>query len=281
MNKGRVNNLTLGWAAVLLLFSVFFSSESKSETIIEWDLRGNDLYYVITSASAPWGNAWIDCGVWFTRSECFVWLQVGNDLMKYVQWKDYQDSLRNRMYSKDIVEHWNRTSMPRSGVIYNWLDHVANGRKCILIYVSGDRRSATELVGDSCTGTITPPPTEPPLPPLSCTINGDINLAHGVLNQDNVNGNTKSVYARVSCNREATVKVTARANNGGDVVTLRSDGSLKSKLQVNNIAGATGVTVRVPGSNSVSVLFSSTLSSDSHVAAGNFSASAIAVLAIQ
>lgn len=175
--------------------------------------------------------------------------------------------------------------MPKHSVIYNWPYHVAHGRKCIRLTLASEgggvgNGSGMRAIGSSCDGTMNPPPTEPPLPPLSCTINGDINLAHGVLNQDSLNGNTKSVYVQVSCNRDANVKITARANNGGDVVTLRSDGSLKSKLQVNSIAGATGATLRVPGGNGTSVMFSSTLMSTGNVVAGNFSGSAVAVVTI-
>ncbi|RYM49059.1 hypothetical protein BSQ96_20705 [Serratia proteamaculans] len=100
------------------------------------------------------------------------------------------------------------------------------------------------------------------------------------MNQNDLNGNARSVYAQVSCNREATVRITAQANNGGDVVTLRSDGSLKSKLQVNNISGASGATVRVPSGNGTSVMFTSTLISNGNVSAGAFSGSAVAVVTI-
>lgn len=214
--------------------------------------------------------------------KCYVMLTLdGTGNPAKVQWKDYVYNLRGTQTTSKIIREWSY-ALPRSGVIVNWLDQeqVANENRCILLYAASDS-GGLSMFGDSCSGTITPPPTEPPLQPVSCSIGGDINLAHGVLNQDNVNGNTKSVYAQVSCNREATVKITARANNGGDVVTLRSDGSLKSKLQVNNIAGATGTTVRVPGGNGVSVLFSSTLSSNGNVSAGNFAATAIALLEIQ
>ncbi|MEB6541872.1 hypothetical protein MXM81_22630 [Serratia plymuthica] len=284
MNTGHVNNLTLGWAAVLLLFSVFFSSESKSAVTVEWDLRGDDLYYVITDLHFV-SSSRIDCGQRFNRTKCYVGVTLNPYNIwgdEYVQWKDQVSSLRGVLAADVVVREWASTSMPKHSVIYNWPYHVAHGRKCIRLNVVTETGNmfGMDWIGNSCDGTMNPPPTEPPLPPLSCTINGDINLAHGVLNQDNVNGNTKSVYAQVSCNREATVKITALANNGGDVVTLRPDGSLKTKLQVNNIAGATGATVRVPGSNGTSVLFSSTLSSNGNVAAGNFSASAVAVVAI-
>ncbi len=272
----------LGFLFVLSL--MLLSKNSKAyQTNIEWDLRGDDLYYVIISADSLGGNSrYYKCGNKFQSGKCYVFLTLDAafGIEKYTQWKDYQYALWGDQTATSIIKEWSYNSLPRSGVIRNWFDHVANGRKCIYLFTSSDINGGLNMFGNSCSGSITPPPIEPPLPPLSCAVKGNIDLAHGILNQDNVNGNTKSVYAQVSCNREATVKITALANDGGDVVTLRADGSLKTKLQVNNIAGATGATVRVPGSNGTSVIFSSTLSSNGNVAAGDFSASAVAVVAI-
>lgn len=127
---------------------------------------------------------------------------------------------------------------------------------------------------------VIPDPGTPPPPPLSCAITGEITLAHGILDSDSINSQTKNVNVLVSCTRAATVRITAKANSGGDIVTLRADGSLKSQLKVNGINGATGTTVAVPGSAGSNVQFSSTLISNGEVAGGNFSGSAVALVTI-
>ena len=222
-------NIGRGLRAILGLLFVFslmlFSKSSRAyDTTIEWELRGNDLYYIITSTNEKMYPGTFNCG-W--RGTCYVMLTLdGTGNPAKAKWKDYIRSLTGNQSSSAIIREWSSYSLPRSGVIVNWFDQVANGNDCILLYVSSDA-GRLSMFGDSCQGTITPPPIQPPLPPVSCSIRGDITLAHGMLNKDNLNGNTKSVNTQVSCNRDANVKITALANNGGDVVTLRSDGSLK------------------------------------------------------
>ncbi|MGX1960586.1 MrpH family fimbial adhesin [Serratia proteamaculans] len=243
INIGKGLRAILGLLFVFSLMLLSKSSIAAPEVDIEWDLRGDDLYYVITAVrNSPYGDKFY-CGGRFQQGQCFVGLTTyGSINTATAQWLDYQYNLKGYHTPNEIIDSWRQSALPRSGVIRNWLGEVANGRRCIRLYAAADVGAA--LFGDSCSGTVTPPPVKPPLPPVSCSISGDINLAHGALNQNDLNGNARSVYAQVSCNREATVRITAQANNGGDVVTLRSDGSLKSKLQVNNISGASGATVR-------------------------------------
>jgi len=257
-----------------LMFFLTISAKVCSSTNVEWGFNndGSELSYVITSIQVSSLDDVLFCGN--SGSYCSMEMQCGRTTV-YREEIMYTWGQRYMRLSK-ILDNYTRYHLPKSGVIKTCVDSFL-GIHLIVLDSNSPRKYV--FVASTKDGSMNPPP--PVLPPVSCSIGGDINLAHGVLNQDNVNGNTKSVYAQVSCNREATVKITARANNGGDVVTLRSDGSLKSKLQVNNIAGATGTTVQVPGGNGVSVLFSSTLSSNSNVSAGNFAATAIALLEIQ
>jgi len=67
MNIGR------GILGLLFIFSLMlFSKNSKAyDTNIEWDLRGNDLYYVITSANDMRNPGNLNCG-WGGEMLCDV-----------------------------------------------------------------------------------------------------------------------------------------------------------------------------------------------------------------
>ncbi|CAI1173706.1 Uncharacterised protein [Serratia plymuthica] len=244
-----------------------FSSTNMAN--VDWSFNGDgsELSYVITSIGYP-SNSWtLYCGQSYDKCKMKMFCGSSGVFMDYIY------GTKGYMELRKILDSYTRYHLPKSGVIKSCDESY---RGIMLVVEDYDNRKI--IVANSKDGSMNPPP--PVLPPVSCSISGNINLAHGVLDQNDLNGNAKSVYVQVSCNREATVKVTARANNGGDVVTLRSDGSLKSKLQVNSIAGATGATLRVPGGNGTSVMFSSTLISTGNVVAGNFSGSAVAVVTI-
>lgn len=218
----------------------------------------------------------MNCGL--IGGKCFVQLGLSTSPFQDVQWKDYV-SLRGNQTFGAVAEAWNNKYMPKSGVIINWLSLNAIKPRCINLYISSDIAGSAYL-GNSCNGTMTPPPVSPPTPPLSCDIDGTVNLAHGILNNNVLDGNTKAMYSRVHCTRSATVKITVISNLGGDIVKLRTDGSLLSQLKVNGVNGVSGVTVPVPGPGGVNVQFSSTLITSGDVSPGDFSGSAVALVSI-
>ncbi|HIE1062985.1 TPA: hypothetical protein ACXJQO_004522 [Serratia marcescens] len=262
-------------ALILLLYSI--NTAHAVSTTINWSLQGNNLHYTITSAYNNTTDEIIDCAT--AIGGCFIQMGIGHDPFKNILWKDYVNTLKGKQSPKRIAEEWSAARLPKSGVINNWPQWISKN-PCIVLYIGSDYRGSAFL-GDSCSGTMTPPPTEPPPPPLSCSISGNgIVLPHGSLDQNVLNGNTKSVTVMISCTKTATVRITAKAGNGTDTVTLRSDGSLKSRLQVNGIAGTTGATVSVPGTSGTYVQFSSTLITNGTVAAGAFYGTAVAVVTI-
>ncbi|VEA61603.1 Uncharacterised protein [Serratia plymuthica] len=50
--------------------------------------------------------------------------------------------------------------------------------------------------------------------PISCTLNGDISLAYGVINSEAMNGLVKAAMATISCTDKATVPVNAKLSSG-------------------------------------------------------------------
>lgn len=118
------------------------------------------------------------------------------------------------------------------------------------------------------------PPIDPPVKPTSCSINGDIYLRHGNVNEDSINENRASAIAYLSCSRTSTVKVSV--GNGG-VIDLNAKSGLKSTIY---ISGKKGVNT-FGNVNVLSVLFESVLSkTGGEVVGGNFSNSAVATLDI-
>lgn len=263
-------NFILGITALYCFFA-------KANVSVDWALQGDDLQYTITSASyPPGGNKSMNCGL--MGGKCFVQLGLSTSPFQDVQWKDYV-SLRGSQTFGAVTEAWNNKYMPRSGVIINWVSLNAINPRCIYLYISSDI-AGSAYIGNSCNGSMTPPPVTPPTPPLSCDIDGSVNLAHGVLSNNSLEGNTKTIYSRVYCTRSATVRITVLSNQGGDIVKLRTDGSLLSQVKLNGVNGVSGITVPVPGPEGVNVQFSSTLITNGDVTPGDFSASAIAIVSI-
>jgi len=262
---------------IILGIATLYFHLAKANVAVDWELQGDDLHYTITSATySPGGNKDMNCGI--LGGKCFVQMGLSSSPFQDVQWKDYV-SLRGSQTFSAVAQAWNAKYMPRSGVIYNWITINSIKPRCINLYISSDIAGAAYM-GNSCTGTMNPPPVVPPIPPLSCDIDGSINLAHGVLSNNSLNGNTKFINSLVHCTRAASVKIIVIANQGGDVVKLRSDGSLNSQLKVNGVNGLSGVTLSVPGPGGINVQFSSTLVTNGEVSPGDFSGSAVALLTI-
>ncbi|RKT89776.1 hypothetical protein BJ925_0031 [Rahnella aquatilis] len=262
---------------LILVLLLACNSIAQAAVTVEWELQGEDLHYVITSADyPPGGNKSMSCGL--LGGSCFVQLGLSTSPFQDVQWKDYV-SLRGSQTFGAVANAWSNQYIPRTGLILNWVSLNAIKQRCINLYISSDI-SGSAYLGNTCNGTMNPPPVDPPSPPLSCDIDGTINLVHGILNSNAIDGNSKAMSSRVYCTGPATVRITALANQGGDVVKLRSDGSLSSQLKVNGINGSNGVIMYVPGTGGVNVQFSSTLIANGNISPGDFTGSALALVTI-
>ncbi|EPX2177047.1 TPA: hypothetical protein ACKQD3_000859 [Serratia marcescens] len=263
-------------------FLLFFCRHSVAGVDVDWKLENGGALLRFTVLSADFAGApkesMVDCG----RLQCLITMYPGG-------WGDpaYTFALpdKDKKLNSELVASWNRL-LPDSGAIANWDQWVKNnGGKapCIIFYVG---TKAAPLAGgwfaDSCTGSVTEPPVEPPPQPVSCYLNGNIYLQHGALADSDVAGNRAETVAYVICTRAAKVKVRALSSVGSDsyLVNLRADGSLKSMLAVNGFAGNGGVTLDVSGASAQPVTFSSLLISSGTPAPGDFSGSAVAVVDI-
>jgi len=269
---------------LIIVLMFFLSSNVRAHMDVNWDVQGKDYKWTIVSATVTkYGESVYDCGNILTGNMCVVEFVFGNGPSGSGSLLLSKDTInmKGKKKMKDVVAEWSRSFIPKSGVIYNLPYYMEkNPGGDFLLYLTAYRHAT--IIGSSKDGFITPPPpVTPEPPPVSCSIDGNIDLPHGILNADEVSGNVKTVATRVTCNRQATVKVTARANSGGDVVNLRSNGSLRSQLKVNNANGSVGSTFTVPGTSGTSVNISSTLVTSGDVAPGTFSGSGVAVLSIQ
>ena len=271
-----------------IVFLFLLSQNVRAGMVIDWDIQGKNYNWTIRSATIDglFIKDDIDCGNLLTGNMCTIEFVFGYDTSQGggVLLSSDVVNVKGTRKMKYVMDTWARTVLPKSGSKYNLGALIEkNPRTPFGLYLytkmPGNR---TARIGDTEDGFITPPPPViPDPPPVSCSIDGNIDLPHGILNADEVSGNVKTVAKRVTCSRQATVKVTARANSGGDIVNLRSDGSLRSQLKVNNANGSAGSTFTVPGTSGTSINISSTLMTSGTVAPGTFSGSGVAILSIQ
>ncbi|MFJ5162068.1 hypothetical protein ACIP6T_23115 [Pantoea sp. NPDC088449] len=85
-----------------------------------------------------------------------------------------------------------------------------------------------------------------PFPPitLSCTVTGDTMINHGTLPSNELSGAKSSTVLNVSCNQDGTLTIYALGQGSSDVM-LNSEGTLKSRLQVNGKSGIIGTIVEI------------------------------------
>ena len=272
-----------------VIFLFLLSQNVRAGMVIDWDVKGKNYNWTMKSATVDeFGKDDIDCGNLLTGNRCTVEFTFGGpSKVGGMLLSSDVVNVKGKRTMKYLVDTWARASLPKSGTKFNLGATVeANPKGTFDLYVIGGSGIGSDYsltrVGGTGDGFITPPPPViPDPPPVSCSIDGNIDLPHGILNADEVSGNVKTVAKRVTCSRQATVKVTARANSGGDIVNLRSDGSLRSQLKVNNANGSAGSTFTVPGTSGTSINISSTLMTSGTVAPGTFSGSGVAILSIQ
>lgn len=151
---------------------------------------------------------------------------------------------------------------------------------CLTIDARWRRTGNPIIMGNSCDGTL--PPIPPPDPdPVSCTDTGEVRLQHGTLEYEQSKGSVAQGTYGVTCDGDATVRVTATAIGGqSDIVVLDAKSGLSTELKVNGKAGDTGDLFAVKKGIPKEVLITSTLN-ETHDHVGAFSGSGSLIINIQ
>lgn len=106
-----------------------------------------------------------------------------------------------------------------------------------------------------------------------CSIReGDFQLDHGSLSEEQLNGDIKSLMGNVSCNNPASIKITAFSSESKDSLISLTPG-LTALLKINNTDGKIGVTMNNVTNTSFTLY--SILKTSSPVAAGVYRGSGI------
>lgn len=152
--------------------------------------------------------------------------------------------------------------------------HTGASYLCI-IYSDWSNRVSQVYPADCLTGGAGTPPISPPDPPLSCSINGGV-IRHGEVSLAALSGHRADTNLQISCNRRASVRITASGYNKSGLSLQGSAGSLNTLIKVQGVPLENGVTMTV--NNIVNVNVSSELrSSDNVTPSGFYSGSVILV----
>jgi len=153
---------------------------------------------------------------------------------------------------------------------------VAKVKNCVGIFYKNDFASigyysGGELMPNSICG-------EAPTPYGRCSfVEDSINLDHGTVARSQLDGHEVSINVTMSCDYESTVGIYVLS---GDNLPLRDDGSLYSEIYINNVLGTDGLSMSATAGEH-SLTFKSKLRTNGTVAAGEFSASTVAVINLE
>lgn len=119
---------------------------------------------------------------------------------------------------------------------------------------------------------------QPPEPELSCSLYGSIDLRHGNVTPESVNGHTASTTVYVSCNKSATVNLAVAPGTQGSL-NLTGVSGLTSSLYADGVGGGRSLSISA-GTGYTPVTIKSVLKADGAVSVGSFKGSTYAVLSI-
>lgn len=150
--------------------------------------------------------------------------------------------------------------------------------ECVGIFVgeTAKKSYATILPGGICG--IAPPPAGKCYFTSPDGNGSTLELNHGALNANELNGDMQTSLFYIICNQDMSVKVSSNLQN--DDVNLRPDGSLKSHVTLNNRSAAVGIVQSVRENQVWPVRVESTLKTNGTVEPGKFSGRITLVLTI-
>ena len=262
-----------GIVRCLLLFMVFTSANAVS--LVSNGSRneqgGVRYYFTITDWLSGSGSGY--CTDWgATKCDLFIvavgeqdqWLR--NAVFSEYRWKDMTagGSLAE-LYEEMRMQGF---YIPFSGSIFVPNSYKKPSDFCISFGVqhkySGTGRPETRI--GSCARVATPP--------LACVVSGNTTISHGVINDNDVNGNEAATQLQLKCTGGSSLILTAGKESLSGV-KLRVDGSLYSRLTIEGKSAAEGVSVPVIEGVPKAISLKSTLYSNGKVEPGYFSGSTV------
>lgn len=188
---------------------------------------------------------------------------------------EYLDGIQNLPTVGDVGAAFQRKySLPRSGT----QNHVgpAVTQECVGMYykMSTGTGSAggSAMMSNSLCGIVPPPVGKCEFTETS------VELTHGQVQLRDIEGHQARQTGYIRCTQTMDVMVYAAGAGGNGMVNLRNDGSLKSRLTIGGVNGATGLRIRALAATKMPVEFVSTLTKAGTVEAGDFFGSATAIL---
>ncbi|MBT8769305.1 MrpH family fimbial adhesin [Metapseudomonas boanensis] len=157
----------------------------------------------------------------------------------------------------------------------------STGDICFLLEIQGAHGMDGHYLPASCStgpgggGGI---PGAPPEPELSCSLYGSIDLRHGNVTPESVNGHTASTTVYVTCSKSATVKLAVTPGTQGSL-KLTGVSGLTSSLYADGVGGGRSLSISA-GTSYTAVTIKSVLKADGAVSVGSFKGSTYAVLSI-
>lgn len=112
-------------------------------------------------------------------------------------------------------------------------------------------------------------------PALQCDIQGDTTIDHKSLPDNALDGAKASLRLNVQCKGGPASLIVSASRSNSNGVQLRSDGSLYSKITVNNKDATQGINVQVSDGTTAMLNITSTLSTHGTVEPGSFSGSTV------
>ncbi|MCK3863858.1 hypothetical protein [Pseudomonas sp. B329] len=112
-------------------------------------------------------------------------------------------------------------------------------------------------------------------PALQCDIQGDTTIDHKSLPDNALDGAKASLLLNVQCKGGPASLIVSASRSNSNGVQLRSDGSLYSKITVNNEDATQGINVQVSDGTTAMLNITSTLSTHGTVEPGSFSGSTV------
>ncbi|MGJ3355856.1 MrpH family fimbial adhesin [Providencia sp. Je.9.19] len=148
--------------------------------------------------------------------------------------------------------------------------------ECVGIFVARKQRqgSAKMLPGGICG--IAPPPAGKCY--FASVGNNTLELDHGSLNADELNGNTVSSMFSIMCNKDMGVRVSSNLQQ--NYVSLRPNNELQSMVTLNDQPASVGVLVSAQANRGTPIIVKSILRTSGSVAPGKFSGRITLVMTI-
>ena len=263
-----------------IVVDMTYGEQKKEGNIYRQSLSLNGVYDVGPEYDTPQGM----CG----RTNCYVGISITNPYgisgsssttKRVIAGPLKMKGLTKEPTFGDILRYMSIEVSPLSGTAEG-AEGSNTGVMCIAIVAQPSKSSNVPAYAlptlmscsDGSGGGVLPPPPRPQ-PQVSCSIDQQISLNHGVLSVDELNGNVASKMISVRCDGQATVHMSFTPAK----IDLSPGKGISSSLYINDSYTNLDIAVK----NSASVKISSKLkTSGNSELSGNFSGSSILNLSV-